>query len=253
MKPTHVLAAAVLLAATAGAAFAAGLPANIAGALADSSRPAADTSRDANRHPGELIQFAGIRPGMKVVDVSPGGGYFTRIFAKVVGPKGQVYAYISDAGDARMKSQGKDPDNQFADIKSAYHNVGVLHGPYNKFVTPEPVDVVWTSDNLHDFHNGPTAAADLEAMTKGIFASLKHGGIYMVVDHRAAKGAGAEATSKLHRMDEDIAKKETEAAGFKLVAESKILTNPADDNTKRVFEQGEHDHTDQFVLKFRKP
>jgi predicted methyltransferase len=75
----------------------------------------------------------------------------------------------------------------------------------------------------------------------------------MVVDHRAAKGAGKDSTAKLHRMDEDIAKQEIEAAGFKLVAESKILTNPSDDNTKRVFEAGEHDHTDQMVLKFRKP
>jgi len=74
-----------------------------------------------------------------------------------------------------------------------------------------------------------------------------------VVDHRAAKGAGAGSTEALHRMDEDIAKQEIEAAGFKLVAESKLLTRPEDDNTKRVFEQGEHDHTDQMVLKFRKP
>jgi len=253
MRTAAILTTAAILALSAGAALAAELPGYISAALSDSARPASDTSRDANRHPGELLEFAGIRPGMTVVDLSPGGGYFTRIFAKAVGPKGHVYAYISNAGDARMKAQGKDPDNQFADIKAAYPNVGVLHGPFSGFVTPEPVDVVWTSDNLHDFHNGPTAAADLEAMTKGIFASLKHGGIYMVVDHRAAKGAGPDATSKLHRMDEDIAKKETEAAGFKLVGESKILTNPSDDNTKRVFEQGEHDHTDQFVLKFRKP
>src|SRR5581483_686786 len=181
----------------------------------------------------ELIQFAGIKPGMKVVDLMPGGGYYTRIFAKAVGPKGQVYAYISNGGDARLKAQGKDPDNQMVDFKAAYPNLGVLHGPYNQFVTPEPVDVVWTSDNYHDFHNGPTAAADVEAMNKGIFASLKHGGIYLVLDHRAAKGAGASATSQLHRMDEDIAKQEIESAGFKLVGESKILTNPSDDNTKR--------------------
>ncbi len=75
----------------------------------------------------------------------------------------------------------------------------------------------------------------------------------MVIDHRAAKGAGPDASSKLHRMDEDIAKTQIEAAGFKLVGESKVLTNPSDDNTKRVFEAGEHDKTDQFVLKFRKP
>lgn len=253
MKTTRYLAATAILALTAGAALAAAVPAYIEKALSDPGRPAADTSRDANRHPGELIAFAGIKPGMKVVDVFPGAGYYTRIFAKTVGDKGQVYAYISNAGDARLKSQGKDPDNQMADLKATYHNLGVLHGPYSSFVTPEPVDVVWTSDNYHDFHNGPTAAADLPAMNKGIFNSLKHGGIYLVLDHRAPKGAGADATSKLHRMDEDIAKQEIEAAGFKLVSESKILTNPSDDNSKRVFEAGEHDKTDQFVLKFRKP
>jgi len=253
MKTSHFLAAAALIALSAGAALAADVPAYIQTAISDPARPESDTSRDPNRHPGELLAFAGIKPGMSVVDVSPGAGYFTRIFAKAVGPTGHVYAYISNAGDARLKAAGKDPDNQFADIKAAYPNVAVLHGPFSGFATPAPVDVVWTSDNLHDFHNGPTAAADLAAMTKGIFASLKPGGIYMVVDHRAAKGAGAASTSALHRMDEDIAKKEIEAAGFKLVAESDILKNPSDDNTKRVFEQGEHDHTDQFVLKFRKP
>lgn len=252
MKRMKFAVAAGVVMLSAGAALAA-LPAYIETALSDSGRPAADTARDANRHPGELIEFAGIRPGMSVVDVSPGGGYYTRIFAKAVGDKGHVYAYISNGGDARLKTAGKDPDNQMADFKAVYHNLGVLHGPYSGFVTPAPVDVVWTSDNYHDFHNGPTAAADIEAMNKGIFASLKHGGIYLVLDHRAAKGAGAAATSALHRMDEDIAKQEIEAAGFKLVGESKILGNASDDNTKRVFEQGEHDHTDQFVLKFRKP
>jgi predicted methyltransferase len=251
MKTRTILCAAAI-SLMAGSAFAA-MPAHIEKALSDPGRPAADTSRDANRHPGELIAFAGIKPGMKVVDVSPGGGYYTRIFTKTVGDKGQVYAYISNGGDARLKSQGKDPDNQMADFKATYHNLGVLHGPYSGFVTPEPVDVVWTSDNYHDFHNGPTGAADIPAMNKGIFASLKHGGTYLVLDHRAPKGAGLDATSKLHRMDEDIAKQEIEAAGFKLVGESKILTNPSDDNSKRVFEAGEHDKTDQFVLKFRKP
>jgi predicted methyltransferase len=96
-------------------------------------------------------------------------------------------------------------------------------------------------------------AMDPAKVNKAVFASLKPGGIYIVVDHRAAKGAGAGVTETLHRMDEDIARREIEAAGFRLVAESKILTNPSDDNTKRVFEQGEHDHTDQFVLKFAKP
>ena len=249
----HLYYAAAIAVLTAGAAIAA-VPDNIQKAIADSARPAADTARDANRHPGELVAFAGLKPGMTVVDLLPGtAGYFTRIFAKAVGPKGHVYAYINNSNDARLKSQGKDPDNQMADLKAIYPNLGVIHGPTADFVTPEAVDMVWTSDNYHDMHNTPTADADIAAMNKGIFNSLKHGGIYLVLDHRAAKGAGAASTNALHRMDEDIAKQEIEAAGFKLVAESKILTNPSDDDTKRVFEAGEHDHTDQFVLKFRKP
>jgi predicted methyltransferase len=224
----------------------------ITAAVADSGRLSTDTSRDAGRKPAELLEFAGIHPGQKIVDLLPGGGYFTRIFAKTVGPKGFVYAYYSNGADDRLRKAGKDPDNQGADLKKAYPNVGVIHGPIAGFVTPEPVDLVWTSDNLHDMHNG-AAAEGLPSALKGIHDSLRKGGLFIVIDHRAAKGAGKEVTSTLHRMDEDIAKQEIEAAGFKLVGESNVLTRDGDDRTKKVFEAGEHDNTDQFVLKFRKP
>ena len=82
------------------------------------------------------------------MDLLPGGGYFTRIFAKAVEPKGRVYAYFGTQYDARLKSQGKDPDNQFADLKATYPNLGVIHGHLPEFVTPEPVDMVWTSAQL---------------------------------------------------------------------------------------------------------
>ena len=228
-------------------------PAYIEKAVADPARPAEDTKRDAQRLPAQLTEFAGIKPGMTVVDMLPGTGYFTRIFSKVVGPKGQVYAYVSSSGDAALKAKGQDPDNQLASLKNAYANVGVIHGPLDHFITPTKVDVVWTSDNLHDMHDKFFGGLDIAATNKAIYASLKPGGTYIVIDHRAAKGAGLAATEALHRMDEDIAKQEVLAAGFKLVSESKLLTRPDDDNTKKIFEQGEHDHTDQMVLKFRKP
>jgi predicted methyltransferase len=227
-------------------------PAYIEKAVADPARPAEDTKRDAQRMPAALTEFAGIKPGMTVVDLLPGTGYFTRIFAKSVGPKGQVYAYVGTWADARIAKAGQDPDNQLAALKNAYANVGVIHGPLDQFVTPTKVDVVWTSDNYHDVHN-KSFATDVAAMNKAIYASLKPGGVYVVIDHRAAKGAGAGSTEALHRMDEDIAKQEIEAAGFKLVSESKMLTRSDDNNTKKIFEDGEHDHTDQMVLKFRKP
>jgi predicted methyltransferase len=247
----------ILLAALAGAALMgntmAATPAYIEKAVSDPARPASDTSRDPGRKPAELTEFAGIKPGMKVVDLLPGAGYFTRIFARAVGPTGYTYAYFGLQYDARLKSQGKDPDNQFADLKQVYPNLGVIHGKLEDFVTPEKVDLVWTADNYHDMLTKAYGPNDTAAVNKAIFNSLKPGGYYVIVDHRAVKGAGVEISDKLHRADEDVVKSQVEAAGFKLVAESKLLTRPNDDDSKRVFEQGEHDNTDQMVLKFRKP
>jgi predicted methyltransferase len=251
MKRTFLITGLMASSLLAGAAFAA--PAYIEKAVSDSARPADDTKRDAGRLPAQLVEFAGIKPGMTVVDMLPGGGYFTRIFAKAVGPKGRVYAYFGLQYDARLKTQGKDPDNQFTDLKAVYPNLDVIHGQLEKFVTPEKVDLVWTADNYHDMHTKPYGPNDLAAVNKAIFDSLKPGGYYVIVDHRAAKGAGVDISDKLHRADEDVVKQEVEAAGFKLAAESKLLTRPSDDNSKRIFEEGEHDHTDQMVLKFRKP
>ncbi|HVZ28578.1 MAG TPA: hypothetical protein VG798_07995 [Rhizomicrobium sp.] len=254
MKRNILLAALSVLAVTAlvGETWGA-VPAYIEKAVSDPARPASDTSRDPGRKPAELMEFAGIKPGMKVVDLLPGAGYFTRIFAKAVGPTGYTYAYFGLQYDARLKSQGKDPDNQFADLKQIYPNLGVIHGRLEDFVTPEKVDLVWTSDNYHDMLTKAYGPNDTAAVNKAIFNSLKPGGYYIIVDHRAVKGAGVEISDKLHRADEDVVKQQVEAAGFKLVAESKLLTRPNDDDSKRVFEQGEHDNTDQMVLKFRKP
>jgi predicted methyltransferase len=76
-----------------------------------------------------MLVFVGVKSGSKVVDLLPGGGYFTRVFAKAAGPKGFIYVYYSNGADARLRSQGKDPDNQGADLRSAYANIGVIHGP----------------------------------------------------------------------------------------------------------------------------
>ena len=232
---------------------AAAAPRHIEQAVAQSSRPPADVSRDVNRHPAELLEFAGVKPGMKVVDLLPGAGYFTRIFAGAVGSTGQVYAYFGLQYDARLKSQGRDPEMQFTDLKRLYPNLGVIHGALEGFVTPQPVDLVWTSNNYHDLSNKQYGPVDAVKLNTQIFKSLKRGGIYIVMDHRATKGAGLPVTETLHRMDEAVTRQQVEAAGFRFVKASNVLANPKDDTNKRVFEEGEHDHTDQFVLMFRKP
>ena len=123
MKCANLFLAGVALMVSATVAVAApAVTAKMKAAVADTNRPAADTARDENRKPAEMLAFAGITPGKVVVDMLPGGGYFTRIFAKAVEPGGRVYAYFGTQYDARLKSQNKDPDNQFADLKATYKN-----------------------------------------------------------------------------------------------------------------------------------
>ena len=251
-RATFLWAGAVLMMSAAAALAAPAVTAKMKAAVADSSRPAADTSRDENRKPAEMLAFAGIAPGKVVVDMLPGAGYFTRIFAKAVEPDGRVYAYFGVQYDARLKSQNKDPDSQFSDLKATYKDLGVIHGPLPQFVTPEAVDIVWTSDNYHDMHN-KAYNMDVNDVNKAVFKSLKPGGYYVIIDHKAAESAGDDVTETLHRVKESTVKKEVEAAGFKLVAEGHDLDNPADDGTKRVFDNDVRGKTNQFMLKFQKP
>ena len=251
-RATLFLASAALMVSAAVAVAAPVVTAKMKAAVADSGRPAADTARDENRKPAEMLAFAGIAPGKVVVDMLPGAGYFTRIFAKAVEPGGRVYAYFGVQYDARLKSQNKDPDNQFADLKESYKDLGVIHGPLPQFITPEPVDIVWTSDNYHDMHN-KAYAMDVNEVNKAVFKSLKPGGYYVIIDHKAPESAGDDVTESLHRVKESTVKKEVAAAGFKLVAEGHDLDNPADDGTKRVFDNDVRGKTNQFMLKFQKP
>jgi predicted methyltransferase len=252
MKRTTLFLAGAALLASGTLVMAAGKADTIKAAISDSGRPEADTKRDELRKPAQMLAFAGIGPGKVVVDMLPGGGYFTRIFAKAVEPNGRVYAYFGAQYDKRLKDQGKDPDNQFADLKKTYKNLGVVHGPLAQFVTPEPVDVVWTSQNYHDMHNA-AYAMDVNEVNKAIFKSLKPGGYYVIIDHAAAETTGDDVTEKLHRIKVSTTKKEVEAAGFKLVAEGKDLVNTADNGTERVFEADVKGKTNQFMLKFQKP
>ena len=247
----HWIAAAFLTASLAATPALAKTPATITAAIADAGRPDADKQLDAMRKPAEMVLFAGIKPGSRVMDLAPGGGYFTRIFAKVVGDKGWVYAFVPAELDPIIAKRfpGVDIKKQFA----AYPNVSVLHGPINSLAAPESLDVVWTAQNYHDFHDPFYAPADLALVNKAIFAALKPGGTYVVLDHAAADGSGLRDTNTLHRIDEAAVRKEVEAAGFKFVGESRVLRNPKDPRDKLVFDPSIRHHTDQFILKFIKP
>lgn len=251
MKTSHLLAAAAAIALSAGQAWAAPSAA-ITAAVADKGRPAADVELDAARKPADMLDFAGVKPGQTVVDLIPGGGYFTRIFAKAVGPKGVVYAV---GGPPRPVTDPANPPPKPAqDVlaeDAAYGNIQSVHLPFaGGLKIPTPADVVWTAQNYHDLKNIKTL--DMAAFNKSVFDALKPGGVYVVLDHVATAGM-ADATSTVHRIDPAVVKAEVEAAGFKYDGESTVLHNPADDHTKGVTDPAIRHHTDQFVYKFRKP
>jgi predicted methyltransferase len=236
------IAIAAAIAAASGTSFASGPVSSFASILADPARPEADRTRDADRRPAELVAFAGLKPGAQVAELAPGGGYFTRLLSAFVGPKGHIYAIAARPSPALTEIAGNHP------------NVSIVAGGPGEIAVPHPVDMVWTTLNYHDFKNSKQGDTDAAALfNRAAFTALKPGGIYLVVDHQAAPGAGASVTSTLHRIEEAVVKREVEAAGFRLDRESDLLRHAADDHSLKVQESGIRGKTDQFVLRFRKP
>ena len=233
----------------AGVALAAAVPANITAALADKSRPEADVKRDAQRHPGELLAFAGVKPGDKVADFMMGGGYFTDILSPAVGPKGKVYAYQSAEFIAFRAAYGDEQKKAVA----GRDNVVALTAPLAAVGLPDGLDLVLTVQNYHDLHLKPFPAGTAASVNTQVFKALKPGGVYLVVDHAALPGAPLTVADTLHRIDPAIVKQEVGAAGFKFEGESPLLRNPADPHTALVFDPSIRGQTDQFIYKFRKP
>ncbi|GAA0545273.1 putative methyltransferase [Rhizomicrobium palustre] len=244
-----MLSAVLLSGAVLSMAALAAKPAAITTALSDTARPADDVKRDGDRKPAEMLEFSKIKPGAKVMDLVPGGGYFTRIFAKAVGPEGWVYAYQPSELDSFSK--GKSP--KILAVAKEYPNVSVIHAPINDLSAPEALDVVFTAQNYHDMKDDFFKPADTDKVNKAVFKALKPGGLYIVIDHAAEKGSGLRDTNTLHRIDEAAVKQEITAAGFEFAGESKVLRNTKDPKTANVFDPSIRGKTDQFVYKFRKP
>ena len=222
------------------------VPAAVAAAVADAGRPDTDKARDVHRKPAEIVAFAGVKPGDVVAEFIPGGGYFTRVLAKTVGPEGHVYALVPAA--SAQRPGGLDALNAIA---AQYGNVTVVATDLTDFTLEKPADVVWTSENYHDMHNGPTPS--FAGVNAAVFAALKPGGIYFVEDHAAAAGAAPTVTSELHRIDPAAVISEVTAAGFVVDAQSDLLKNPDDPHTAGVRDPSIQGETEKFAMRFRKP
>jgi predicted methyltransferase len=243
---SKLLPALVALSLVSGAALAAA-PAYVAHAVADPTRPKADTDADVLRDPADTLAFAGVKPGMTVAELFPGGGYFTRMLSDIVGPNGKVIG-IENAG-----WKGAVAADQKTIASLAQKNVALEVEPFGQMALAQPIDLFWITQNYHDLKIAKYGAVDTAAFNAEVFKALKPGGVYMVIDHQANPGTTLAQIAELHRVEKAQVIAEVTAAGFRLAGEGKFLNRPGDDHTKTIFDPAIQGKTDQYALKFIKP
>jgi predicted methyltransferase len=226
------------------------VPDFVRAALADPER-AMHVGADTRRRSAELVAFSGLKAGDRVLDLIPGDGYWTRIFSRIVGPEGRVYAVWPR--NYAVTSSGNVAQLRQIAASSHYPNVRVDVQPTPVLTAPEPLDMVWTAQNYHDYPDEFMGRIDPAQLNRAVFQILKPGGTFFIIDHAAADGSGMRDTERLHRIDPAIVRQQVEAAGFEFVGQSQVLDNPADDHSRPVFHPSVRGRTDQFVMRFRKP
>jgi predicted methyltransferase len=230
---------------------AADVPEAIRAAVLAADRSVDDRKLDAGRMPAEVLAFFKVAPGQKIGELFAGGGYTTEVMARIVGDTGTIYAQNSKE---IMDKFARGPWTARAS-KPVMKPVIAVERPADDPFPPEAkdLDAVITILNYHDF---VWQKADTKKLNKLVFDRLKKGGVYGIVDHSAAAGSGTRDVETLHRIDEDVVKKEVLAAGFKLDAESDLLRHPDDkrDWNSSPKSAGERRGTsDRFTLRFVKP
>ncbi len=227
-----LVASAALLFATAAFAPPGQETGGYAPVLADTARPEADRARDAARKTAETLAFAEVEPGQRIADIIIGGGYFTRVFASAVGDQGHVVAWQPAEFIGFQASYGE----SLTAVDEANDNVSAIRSPIGAPEFPTGLDLVFTAQNYHDLHLQPFPADTAARVNAAVFAALKPGGLYVIIDHAAASDAGLGVADSLHRIDIADLRREVEAAGFVLEAESDLLLNDADPLTANVFD-----------------
>lgn len=220
-------------------------------ALADPARKQQRDAADARRKPAPLIMLAGVKPGDKVLDLIPGNGYWTRIFSKIVGPEGKVYAVWPQA--YARTAMGNVATLRELSADKHYGNIITEIQPTTTLTAPEPLDVVWTSQNFHDYPDEFMGKGDPATFAKDVYKILRPGGTFIVIDHTARPGRGLSDTDTLHRIDPASVRQIAQEAGFRFAGESKVLENPADPLDIPVFDNSIRGRTNQFAYKFVKP
>lgn len=214
-------------------------------------RSADDKALDAGRHPAELLSYFGVKPGMRVAELSAGGGYTAELLARAVGPSGKVYGINSPFLLQRYAEKPWTERLQKPVMANVVRLDRELDDPFPPDVTN--LDAVFC---VLFYHDTVWMKVDRQKMNRAVFRALKPGGIFAIVDHSARPGSGIADVESLHRIEESVVRDEITRAGFELVGASDFLKNPQDTRdwsaSPRV--AGERRGTsDRFVLEFKKP
>ncbi|HLH94016.1 MAG TPA: methyltransferase [Xanthobacteraceae bacterium] len=213
--------------------------------MAAPDRSDADRQADKRRDPVPFLAFAGLRPGMKVLDMGAGAGYSTELDARAVAPNGIVYGQnppdFGERGKAAFAARLATP---------AMKDAVAVSRPFDDPV-PDDVRDLDVITFLFFYHDTTYMKVDRAQMDRKLFAALKPGGFLVIADHAAKPGADISVGKTLHRIDEAVLRREVEAAGFKLAAEGAFWSHPED--TRDFTTQHPTGPVDEFVLKFQKP
>lgn len=224
----------------------------IAAAIADPARSDADRSRDSRDHPAAVLALAGFRPGMTVADIFGGGGYYSEILSRVVGPQGHVLLVNNPPYDAYAK-KGIAP--RLAGGRLANVDYRIVPTTAMDLGTSQ-LDGALIVMSYHDLYVADPdqgwPAIDASQFIDQVATALKPGAVLLIVDHAARVGSGKADAQGLHRIDEAYARADFESHGFDFVARSDVLRNPDDDHDRNVFDAAIKGRTDRFVHVYRK-
>lgn len=220
-------------------------------AVSANDRSAEDRMLDPGREPARLLAFFELRPGQRVAELGAGGGYTAELLARVVGPEGRVYAQNNRFVLERFA------EGPFSERlkKPVMKNVIRLDREFDEPFPPEVRDLDLVLNVLF-YHDTVWQGTDRARMNRAIYAALRPGGTYGIVDHSARPGSGTSGSQELHRIEEKVVIEELTAAGFLWIATSDFLRNSADtrDWNASPRQAGERrGQSDRFVLKFQKP
>ena len=219
--------------------------ADYAAILAAPDRSDADRQADTRRDPKPFLEFAGLRPDMKVLDMGAGGGYSSELIARAVAPTGTVYAQnppdLPDKPKARFEGRVN---------TAAMRDVVVDVRPFDNPLPPDVRDLDLITF-LFFYHDTTYMTVVRAEMNRKLLAALKPGGLFIVADHSALAGQGVSVAKTLHRIEEATLRAEIEAAGFHLAAEGNFWRNANDPHDFPSYQPTVP--VDNFVLKFQKP